>query len=92
MMNRKLKPVVAVVGAAVAASLSFGAMADQSGNPFEAEVLEDVLLADAHGGEGKCGEGEDAEGKCGEGKCGEEGEGGEDEGEAPAEDASEEGN
>ena len=90
-MNRKLKPVVAVVGAAVAASLSFGAMADQSGNPFEAEVLEVVLLADAHGGEGNCGEGEDAEGKCGEGKCGE-GEGGEDEGEAPAEDAPEEGN
>ena len=83
MKNRKLKPVVAIVGAAVAASLSFGAMADESGNPFEAEVLEDALLADAHGGEGSCGEGEDAEGKCGEGKCGE----GEDAPEDESEDA-----
>ena len=85
MMNRKLKPVVAMVGAAVAASLSFGALADESGNPFEAEVLEDVLLADAHGDEGKCGEGKcgegEAEGQCGEGQCGE------GEGDAPAEDA-----
>ena len=63
MKNRNLKPVVAIVGAAVAASLSLGAVADESGNPFEAEVLEDVLLVDAHGGEGKCGE----EGKCGDG-------------------------
>ena len=88
MMNRKLKPVVAMVGAAVAVSLSFGALADESGNPFEAEVLEDVLLADAHGDEGKCGEGKcgegEAEGQCGEGQCGE---GGEGEGDAPAEDA-----
>ncbi len=73
MSKTNLKPIAAAIGAAVVASLS-GATA-LAEDPFEARDVEPVynLLADAHGGEGKCGEGE---GKCGEGKCGEgEGEG-----------------
>jgi len=106
MLNRKMKPIAAAVGAAFAASLATGAAADQgTADPFEAELLQGVVLADAHGGEGKCGEGE-GEAKCGEGKCGEGegsgdtdeakcgegkcGEGGESEGEESAEEAEEE--
>ena len=101
MLNRKMKPIAAAVGAAFAASLASGAMADEgAADPFEAELLQGVVLADAHGGEGKCGEGEGEakcgegegsgdtdEAKCGEGKCGE---GGEGEGEESAEEAEEE--
>lgn len=105
MLNRKMKPIAAAVGAAFAASLATGAVADEgTADPFEAELLQGVVLADAHGGEGKCGEGEgEGEAKCGEGKCGEgegsgdtdeakcgEGKCGEGEGEESAEEAEEE--
>ena len=77
MSKTNLKPIAAAIGAAVVASLS-GATA-LAEDPFEARDVEPVynLLADAHGGEGKCGEGKcgegEGEGKCGEGegKCGE---------------------
>ena len=93
MLNRKLKPVALAIGAAFAVSAATGlAVADDE--LFEARVLDGVLLADAHGGEGKCGEGkcgegkdkgDDAgEGKCGEGKCGE-GEGDDEESEDESE-------
>ncbi len=69
MLNRKMKPIAAAVGAAFAASLAAGAVAESNDNPFEARVLEDgVLLAAGHK-EGGCGG--KAEAKCGEGKCGE---------------------
>lgn len=62
MLIRKMKPIAAVVGAAFAASLATGALADETAiDPFAAEELDGVLFADAHGGEGKCGEG-----KCGD--------------------------
>lgn len=62
MLIRKMKPIAAVVGAAFAASLATGALADEAAiDPFAAEELDGVLFADAHGGEGKCGEG-----KCGD--------------------------
>ena len=76
MLNRKMKPIAAAVGAAFATSFAANAIADEA-DPFEANLLEDaVILASSHE-EGGCGEdkgkkGED-EGKCGEGKCGEEG-------------------
>ena len=80
MLTRKMKPVAIVVGAAFAASLTAGAVADEAADPFAAEELEDVLFADAHKGEGK----------CGEGKCGDEGEDGDsEEGEDSSEDSSE---
>lgn len=61
MLTRKMKPIAVVVGAAFAASLATGAVADEAADPFAAEELEGVLFADAHEGEGKCGEG-----KCGD--------------------------
>lgn len=88
MLNRKLKPIAAAVGAAFAVSLAAGAAADVSeeanvADPFETQVLDGVLFADAHK-EGGCGEDAekpegdeeaDAEGDGdkaeGEGKCGE---------------------
>ena len=81
MLNKKMKPITAAVGTAFVASLATASIANAD-SPFAAEELERGydLLADAHGGEGKCGEGKcgegagdgaDGEGKCGEGKCGE---------------------
>lgn len=86
MLNRKMKPIAAAVGAAFAASLAPAVLADTgnateaaSADPFDTRALEGVLFADAHL-EGGCGEdretpAEEAEGeaKCGEGegKCGE---------------------
>ena len=74
MLNRKMKPIAAAVGAAFATSFAANAIADEA-NPFEASLLEDaVILATSHK-EGGCGEDKDKkgddEGKCGEGKCGE---------------------
>ena len=78
MLNRKMKPLAVAIGAAFAVSAATGlAVADEE-ELFEARVLDGVVLADAHGGEGK----------CGEGKCGDDKEGGDDEGEG--EDESEE--
>ena len=76
MLNRKMKPIAAAVGAAFATSFAANAIADEA-DPFEASLLEDaVILATSHE-EGGCGEDKDKkgddEGKCGEGKCGEEG-------------------
>ncbi len=70
-----LKPVAAVVGAALVGSLS--AMNVAAGeNPFGASQLDSgyMQLASSHSGkeEGKCGEG-----KCGEGRREKEGKGGE---------------
>ena len=78
MLNRKMKPIAAAVGAAFATSFAANAIADEA-DPFEASLLEEaVILASSHkeGGCGEEGESEDgdSEGKCGEGKCGEEGE------------------
>lgn len=70
MLNRKMKPLAVAIGAAFAVSAATGlAVADEE-ELFEARVLDGVVLADAHGGEGKCGEG-----KCGDDKEGDEGEG-----------------
>ena len=84
MLNRKVKPIAALVGTAFVASLATSgvANADDLFVTAEMETGYDLLAqADAEGkcgegkcGEGKCGEGEGddgAEGKCGEGKCGE---------------------
>lgn len=85
MLNRKMKPIAAAVGAAFATSFAANAIADEA-NPFEASLLEDaVILATSHK-EGGCGEDKDKkdkgddEGKCGEGKCGEGKEDGDSEG------------
>lgn len=86
MLNRKMKPIAAAVGAAFAASLAPAVAADTvnagesvSADPFETQALDGVLFADAHL-EGGCGEdreksAEDAEKAEGEGNCGEKGEG-----------------
>ena len=70
MLNRKMKPIAAAVGAAFAASVATGiAVADEVDvDPFAAQVLaEGTLFADNHGD----GSGDDSESKCGEGSCGE---------------------
>lgn len=70
MLNRKMKPLAVAIGAAFAVSAATGlAVADEE-ELFEARVLDGVVLADAHGGEGK----------CGEGKCGDDKEDGDDDG------------
>ena len=92
MLNRKMKPIAAAVGAAFAVSLATGVAVADEADPFEAQVLaEGTLFADAHK-EGGCGEdaaeeedkAED-EGQCGEGKCGDEGGDGDSEDSADAE-------
>lgn len=86
MLNRKMKPIAAAVGAAFAASLAPAVAADSSNaeaagtDPFETRVLEGVVFAKGHL-EGGCGEDREkpadaeGEGNCGEGKgegnCGE---------------------
>ena len=81
MLNRKMKPIAAAVGAAFATSLAANAIADEA-DPFEASLLEEAVILETSHKEGGCGEDKekkgDDEGKCGEGKCGE-GEEGEDE-------------
>ena len=86
MLNRKMKPIVVAIGTAFALSAATGlAVADEE-ELFEVQVLDGILLADAHGGEG-----EEGEGKCGEGKCGEDKDkdGGEGEGDDAPEDTDE---
>ncbi|MEA3275450.1 MAG: low-complexity protein, partial [Pseudomonadota bacterium] len=73
--NTCIKPVAAVVGAALVGSLSAFNLASAAENPFGTTQLESgyMQLAEAEGkcGEGKCGGDKAAkEGKCGEGKCG----------------------
>ena len=78
MLNRKMKPIAAAVGAAFATSFAANAIADEA-DPFEASLLEDAVVLTTSHKEGGCGEDADkekkgeGEGKCGEGKCGEEG-------------------
>ena len=69
----KLKPIAAALGTTFALSLSLSPVANAADNPFSVTELSQggYMVADAHGGEGKCGEGKCGEGKCGEGKCGE---------------------
>lgn len=74
MLNRKMKPIAAAVGAAFATSLAANAIADEA-DPFEASLLEEAVILESSHEEGGCGEDKDKkgddEGKCGEGKCGE---------------------
>jgi uncharacterized low-complexity protein len=74
-----LKPLAAALGTTFAVSLSLSPIANAADNPFSMTELSrgGYMVADAHGGEGKCGEGKCGEGKCGEGKCGEDKEEGE---------------
>ena len=85
-----LKPLAAALGTTFAVSLSLSPIASAADNPFSMTELSQggYMVADAHGGEGKCGEGKcgegkcgedkkEGEGKCGEGKCGEDKEEGE---------------
>ena len=73
-----IKPIAAVVGAALVGSLSAMSLAQAAENPFGATELSSgyMLLAESQAKEGKCGEGKcggekaTKEGKCGEGKCG----------------------
>ncbi len=82
MGNRRIKPVVAAVGTAFAASLASVGFADTAGELFVTEDLGTgyalLAQADSEGkcGEGTCGEAKDVEGACGEtkdaeGACGE---------------------
>lgn len=87
MLNRKMKPIAAAVGAAFAASLAPAVAADHAttaeataADPFETRALEGVLFANDHL-EGGCGEdrekpagdgdAEGAEEEKAEGSCGE---------------------
>ena len=95
-MSKKfeLKPISAVVGAALTASVIALPTANADENPFAMTELSSgyVVAGDAEGscgegkcgegncGEGKCGENKDGEGACGEGKCGEGAEKGAEEG------------
>lgn len=80
-----IKPVAAVIGAALVGSLSAVNMASAAENPFGASPLESGYMVvasmdekEGKCGEGKCGEGKDKkEGKCGEGKDRKEGKCGE---------------
>ena len=84
MLNRKMKPIAAAVGAAFATSFAANAIADEA-DPFEASLLEDAVILETSHKEGGCGEDKekgDDEGKCGEGKCGEGDEDGDSEGDS----------
>ena len=74
MLNRKMKPIAAAVGAAFATSFAANAIADEA-DPFESSLLEEAVVLETSHEEGGCGEDKDKkgedEGKCGEGKCGE---------------------
>ena len=83
MLNRKMKPIAAAVGAAFAVSLAAGAAAEANAvDPFESQALDGVQFADADS-EGGCGEDRKMpEGDMAEGEGGmAEGEGGMAEGE-----------
>jgi uncharacterized low-complexity protein len=62
MSNKNLTPAAAIVGAALAGSLSAIDIATADENPFGAGQLDSGYLQLAS---------DDGEGKCGEGKCGE---------------------
>ena len=67
--NFKLKKSSRLVSAALAGGLAVTGAAAAEENVFAAsELPSGYMVADAHGGEGKCGEGKCGEGKCGEGK------------------------
>ena len=94
MLNRKMKPIAAAVGAAFATSFAANAIADEA-DFFEAGLLEEAVILETSHKEGGCGEDKDKkgddEGKCGEGKCGEDKDGDSDEGdEEESEEESEE--
>ena len=93
MLNRKMKPIAAAVGAAFATSFAANAIADEA-DPFEASLLEDAVILETSHEEGGCGEDKDKkgddEGKCGEGKCGEGDEDGDSEEEGDEEESEEE--
>jgi len=93
MLNRKMKPIAAAVGAAFATSFAANAIADEA-DPFEASLLEDAVILETSHKEGGCGEDKekkgDDEGKCGEGKCGEGDEDGDSEGDSEEGDDEEE--
>ena len=93
MLNRKMKPIAAAVGAAFATSLAANAIADEA-DPFEANLLEDAVILETSHEEGGCGEDKDKkgddEGKCGEGKCGEKDDDGDSEDEGEEEETEEE--
>ena len=86
MLNRKMKPLGLAIGAAFAVSAATGlAVADEE-ELFEARVLDGVVLADAHGGEGKC----SGEGKCGDDKEGDDDGEGDGDGDGDGDEESEE--
>ncbi|MCY3841336.1 MAG: low-complexity protein [Gammaproteobacteria bacterium] len=97
MLNRKMKPIAAAVGAAFATSLAANAIADEA-YPFEASLLEDAVILETSHKEGGCGEDKDKdkkgdgdhEGKCGEGKCGEDKDDGDSDDEGEEEESEEE--
>jgi uncharacterized low-complexity protein len=67
--NIPVKPLVALLGSALAASLVSMPAANADENPFGMKPLSSgYMIADA---EGKCGENKTHEGKCGESKSGE---------------------
>ena len=70
-----IKPVAAVIGAALAGSLSAVNLASAAENPFAATQLQSgyMMLAESHVAAGEAEaqtEAKEKEGKCGEGKCG----------------------
>ncbi len=68
-----MKKTVAVAVGTAFVGLSLTSLAQASGNPFGATLLDrGYQVAEGEGkcGEGKCGEKKGAEGSCGEGKCG----------------------
>ncbi len=84
MLNRKLKPIAALIGTTFVASLATSGIANADELFVTAELDKGYDLLAQADAEGKCGEG-----KCGEGKCGE-GEG-DAEGDAEGEDKDGEG-
>ena len=73
MSRNTLKPIAAALGTTFAVSLALSPVASAEQNPFSlSELSGGYMVADSHGGEGKCGEGKCGEGKKeAEGTCGE---------------------
>ena len=82
MPQNKLNPLALALGATALGGVLAAPAALAADDPFRiTELSSGYMVADAHGGEGRCGEerpcphddddAEPAEGKCGEGKCGE---------------------
>ena len=76
MSKKTLKPVSAVIGAAIAGAMMATPAVAETANPFGMTELNSgyMQVAGSHGGKcgaGKCGgETKKSEGKCGAGKCG----------------------